>query len=142
MLKVFDTEECVIRTAKNPIVQIIEIDVGVLDMPIKEMSNILLEKLNLVGSSGDLYVKVYVTGKCTKEDIEDLYDYVESAITNLHCSNVELDKNKDRLGLFGLPKINIKNVNLLKWIKYRSDVVGIGFEVSKKGSVWKKRMVK
>lgn len=142
MLKVFDTDLCEIRKAKSPKIRTIEINADILNIPVREMNNKIVEAVKMNIAGGDLYIKVDIVGKCSTEDIEDLYDYVESAITSAYCTNNIIKKNNDRLGTFGLPKVNMKNINLLKWVKYESPVCGIGFEVGKKGSFWKKRMVK
>lgn len=146
MLKVFDFRKEKIRTVRDEskvAVYTYEIDASILDLPLKDMMATVKNILSASekdGSKSFMYVKVDVVGNCSKEDIEDLYDIVESALTDIWCTGVA--SGSDRMGTYMLPDIRMKTSNLLKWFKWQIAWCGLGVEVGKKNSVWKKRMVK
>lgn len=121
----------------------------ILDLPLTEMLSGLKQCLKNISEydikDKIIYYDIKITGKCDKNDIEDLYDYIENVLTDIYCENYEENKKteeQDRLGLFGLPKINMKVTNYLRWIKFNTKIYGIGFEVGKINSCWNKRMIK
>ena len=147
MLKVFDfvTEKIQnIRDGEQIEVCDIIVNSSVLDMPVKDMMKLFDDLIDMSGAKEStkkyLYTRVCVEGKYTKEDLEDLYDAFESALTQYWCKESEPIGN--RMGEYGLPKLKIKVSNLLRWMKWQVKWHGMGFEVVGKNSVWKKRMVK
>ena len=121
----------------------------ILNLPIKEMIKGLRECLKDIHgydiNEKVIYYDIKITGKCDKNDIDDLYDYIENVLTDIYCDNYEENQKaeeQERLGLFGLPKINMKTMNYLRWIKFNTKIVGIGFEVGKINSCWNKRLIK
>lgn len=121
----------------------------ILSLPIMEMIKGLKECLKDTHgydiNGKVIYYDIKITGRCDKNDVEDLYDYIENVLTDIYCENYEENKKaeeQDRLGLFGLPEINMKTMNYLRWVKFNTRIEGIGFEVGKINSCWKKRMVK
>ena len=146
-MKIFDTEKFVVRNVKEPQMIRVDIDSSWLDLPIAQMMEKIYDIIRVefcTGSSKSpyVYVKCDIVGESNKSDIEDLYVYIESAITKLFCSGEEREAQKERLGVYGLPKLNMKTVNLLKWVKYHPIVKGIGLEVGQKNGFWKKRLIK
>ena len=147
MLKIFDAKDLMIKKIKNEYVFVanIEINSDVLNFPIPVMNDILKSKIYDVLKKNChkyIYFKIKVVNSATKEDIEDLYDYIESAITDCCCTKIIIADRQERLGLYGIPKIKMKAANILKWIKEESVIDGLNLEVSKQGSFWQKRMVK
>ena len=146
-MKIFDTEKFVVKNVKDPQIVRVDIESSWLDLPIAQMMDKIYDVIRaefFAGASNSpyVYVKCDIVGESNKSDIEDLYVYIESTITKLFCSGEEREAQKERLGIYGLPKLNMKTVNLLKWVKYESIVKGIGLEVGQKNGFWKKRLIK
>lgn len=141
MLKIFDINKGEIKRAHNCKKVNISISSGVLDWKYTEMYNTLKCIIAEQAIAPYMFWSFDVIDQCTKEDIEDLYNTIESILVDYYTNNVE--KNEKRLGTFGLPeKINLKKVNLLRLLNFEGRVDGFNFEVGKKGGFWKKRMVK
>ena len=119
-------------------------------MPVALMMKTLKEMFETVveqTKNKNVFFHIYVQGEATTEDINDLYDYIENALTDVFANNSELnliqEKSKDiRLGTYGLPDINFKKINYMKWINGCSSLSGIGLKVQKYGSHWSRRMIK
>lgn len=144
-LKTYRIEK--IKEKQNDVVVINKFfNADILNLPLKEMNTILVENLKTepkAASGKKVFYNIKITGKCNREDIEDLYDYIENVITDLYCTNYEVKADQqDRLGLYGLPEINLKTMNYLRWIKFHTPIAGIGFEVGKLNSCWNKRLIK
>lgn len=127
-----------------------DIPVTILDMPLSAMMQTLremFEKIIAHTQNKNVFFNISIDGKATKEDIIDLYDYIENALTDVFADNIpheqNIDKEKDyRLGTYGMPKVNMKNINYMKWINGQSSLSGIGFKVYKHGSHWSRRLIK
>ena len=127
-----------------------KISVTILDMPITGMMETLknmFQELVEYTNKANVFFNIIVQGNAIVEDIDDLYDYIENALTDVFANNLKVDlqteKNKEiRLGAYGLPQVNMKNINYMKWINGHSSLSGIGFKVYKHGSHWSRRMIK
>ena len=117
MLKIFDLQKLTIRKIKN--VQVVNISFysQILNLPIEQMiqqiKNELIKWDELVQTARYLYWKIEITGQCDKEDVEDIYEIIESLLTELYCTNIQIEENSERLGLYGIPNVNMKTINLL-----------------------------
>lgn len=145
MLKIFDVEDLCVKKFKNDAnskIITMSISAKLLDQNIFDMIDTITKELAKVDVVKNMYFKINIFDDCSKEDVEDFYDYIEIALTRLFCTDRIKKERIDRLGTFGLPILNMKINNLLKWAKYETKITGIGFEVRKSGSFWSKRMVK
>lgn len=144
-LKTYRVEK--IKEKQNDVVVVNRcFNADILNLPLKEMNVILAENLQIepkATSGKKVFYNIKIAGKCNREDIADFYDYIENVITDLYCTNCEVKADQqDRLGLYGLPEINLKTMNYLQWIKFNAPIAGIGFEVGKLNSCWNKRLIK
>lgn len=127
-----------------------KISATILDMPVTSMMETLknmFQELVEYTNKANVFFNIAVQGNATVEDIDDLYDYIENALTDVFANNLKVDlqteKDKEiRLGTYGLPQVNMKNINYMKWINGHSSLSGIGFKVYKHGSHWSRRMIK
>ena len=91
MLKIFDKNKFIIKRLKedNVLIASLELDSKLLDLPLVLLNDILAGKIERALAGNDkryVYFKVSVVGECNKGDIEDFYDYVESAIVKFCCT--------------------------------------------------------
>ena len=143
MFKVFNIKEEAIEKMRAIEQNYCIIKSDILDLPYGEMYQRvrhICEKMTV--NNGQLFVHIDVTGEADREDIEDIYNVCEDVLTNCFCSEEINEEKAERLGLFGLPDINMKAVNLLRWIKHKSEVEKLSLVVMKQNSFWKKRLVK
>lgn len=118
-----------------------------LNLPLTQMLAELKKALTVTDitnlTTDIIYYDIKLSGQCTKEDVEDFYTYVENVLTDLYCTEYnENSPEQERLGLYGLPQLNLKTMNYLRWIKSSSRPLGFGFEVGKLNDSWSKRMIK
>lgn len=151
MEKILDLENLKIRRLRRGDLIVKKyIHANILNMPLAKMNDLLkrlFEDCKTEVVCGNVFFDIQVSGDCIAEDVGDLYDYVENALTDVFCTKIELTKEEDfkrseRLGTYGLPKVNLKKMNYLRWIKNYDTVKGIGFKVQKEGSSWNRRMMK
>lgn len=154
MDKILDLQTYAIKRLNKNVVVIEEyIDAQILDIPLQHMQEILKQRLSKNIDSlinKNVFYNIYVTNIYTKTDIYDVYDYVENALTDIFCVSKALTKEQQqqqaeresRLGLYGLPQTNLKNINYLRWIKSVPTIKGIGFKVQAINGSWSRRMIK
>ena len=151
MEKILDLENLKIRRLRRGDLIVKKyIQSSVLNMPIVKMSDLMkriFEDCKAEVEGRCVFFEVNIVGDCSTDDIVDLYDYVENALTDVFCTKVELTKEEDfkrneRLGTYGLPKVNLKKMNYLRWIKNYDTVKGVGFLVKREDGNWNRRMVK
>lgn len=147
MLKIFDLTDNSIKKSKklsNLKIFEIELDEGILNLKFSDTIDIIKKNIiNCTYTNNDyVYFKLNISGKCTKQDIEDLYGMTETVLVNLFVTDDIKPEQQDRLGIFGLPQINLKTINLMRLVRYKNTVSGFGFEIAKKNNLWAKRMVK
>lgn len=150
MIKLFNPTDLVIVKTQNDKCEIgcITIEKEWFDLPYKEAYQAVINKLiDAIGGRSledkKFYLRVFIIDEnAIKEDVETVYSFVEIACTEWLTLLLERDREKI-LGTITVPSgINLTTVNLLKWINHENKCKAFGFEVSKIGSSWKKRMVK
>ena len=155
MNKFLDLKNCTIKKLKtNDIIIEKNINVDILDIPLVSLNEMLknilsAENTNIRGKN--VFYIINVVGESLVEDVYDLYDYIENALVDIICLSSdqvdeamkeELHNRQERLGLYGLPSVNLKRINYLRLIKSPTLVSGFGFKVQQQGGSWNRRMIK